>query len=721
MVRDSESDNVGEGPKAPAPDAQKTEGKGKPRETKAQRRERIAQRVRELPQEPGCYLMKDRAGEIFYVGKAQNLRSRVRSYFSGSDTRQFVAWLDDLLDDLDVIVVHSEKEALLLERTLVRQHRPRFNVLLQDDKNFIHLRVDTRVAPDDAPKRQKYPRVQVVRNPKDDGAKYFGPYHSASAVRQSLRLINRHFQLRTCTDSVLENRKRPCLQYQIGRCPAPCVDDVPDYHESVVEAAMHLSGQGRVLEKRLEERMWHAAQSESFELAARLRDQLAAVKTSLDGQVVNDVARRKNQDVYGVARSGPLLEVCRVQVRGGRMVSSDSFSFSRQAFPTEELVLSLLAQLYDLEDAPDPQLLPDEILIGLDLEEDAKAFARRLSELKGKRVEVRKPARGQLVRLVDIAEKNAQVALDDRLRKSETREEGLERLQQRLRMTRLPRVIECFDVSLFQGTDAVASQVCFVDGVADKSRYRRYNIKNVDGTDDYLMLYEALTRRLKRGLKDDDLPDLLIVDGGKGQLNVAIAACKDLGVTFGPGAMMLAGIAKARTLDESGKAKVRKRKQSAMDARFAAEGLDEGDTADGRQDNVAEEVDQNDPNAIKRTPERLFVPGIKDPLVLRTHTSERYLVEQLRDEAHRFAITAHRNRRKKRTLASSLDDIPGVGKTKRRALLKELGSVRAIKAASVETLSSVEGIGPSLASTIFSHFHPDDVEDTAANAADASR
>ena len=279
-------------------------------------------------------------------------------------------------------------------------------------------------------------------------------------------------------------------------------------------------------------------------------------------------------------------------------------------------------------------------------------------------------------------------------------------------MTRLPRVIECFDVSLFQGTDAVASQVSFVDGAADKGRYRRYNIKSVDGTDDYLMLYEALTRRLKRGLKDNDLPDLLIVDGGKGQLNVAIAACKDLGILFGPSKMMLAGIAKARTLDESGKAKVRKRRSSALDARFASEGLDDGEDAiDGRAEDVAEEVDAKDPNSVQRTPERLFVPGVKDPLILRTHTSERYLVEQLRDEAHRFAITAHRNRRKKRTLTSSLDDIPGVGKTKRRALLKGLGSVKAVQAASLDALATVEGIGPSLARTIFDHFHPSDEEE----------
>lgn len=629
-----------------------------------EKRARLGERVRELPTEPGCYLMKDKKGEIFYVGKAQNLRARVRSYFSGADTRQFVAWLDELLWDLDFILVRNEKEALLLERTLVRQHKPRFNVLLQDDKNFIHLRLDTREQPGDAPKRRRYPRLQVVRNPSNDGARYFGPYHSATSVRATLRLVNRYFQLRTCTDSVLENRRRPCLQYQIGRCPAPCVWEVPNYGELVNEASLFLQGSGDELLSRLEARMWHAAEAEDFELAARLRDQIDAVRTSLDRQVVTEVARRRDQDVIAVARSGPLLEIVRVVVRSGGMRGTDHFSFDEQEFPTEELVGSFLSQLYgDLE----PEQIPDEILMSVDLGEDAPALAMTLSDKKGRRTVVKTPARGHLRALVEIAQKNADVALAERERKSETRLKGMERLEERLHMNRPPHVIECFDISLFQGTDAVASQVCFVDGQPDKSRYRRYNIKTVEGTDDFAMLYEALTRRLKRGKHEGDLPDLLLVDGGKGQLNVALAAFKDMGVPVGGDGPYVAGIAKARTLDD------------AKAVRFAMEGGFEGSLVEGEE--------------IQRSPERLFVPNAKDPLVLRPHTADRYLVEQIRDEAHRFAITGHRKRRKKRTLTSALDEIPGVGPAKRRALLKQLGSLKAVKEASLDELTAVAGIG----------------------------
>jgi len=678
-----------------APEAGTTSTTAPKGETREQRAERIATKVKALPSDPGCYLMKDKKGRIFYIGKAQNLRARVRSYFSGADTRQFVAWLDDLLVDLDVIVVHSEKEALLLERTLIRQHQPRFNVLLTDDKNFIHLRLDTRKSDEQAPLRKRFVRLQVVRNPSDDGAKYFGPYHSATAVRQSLRLINRHFGLRTCTDAVLENRKRPCLQHQIGRCPAPCVLDVPDYHERVQDAAYHLAGQGNVLEERLEARMWEAAQNESYETAARLRDQLDAVKASRAKQVVSDVQRRRNQDVFGVERRGSLLEICRLRIRDGRMLSSDTFSFDDQEFPTEELVSSFLVQMYSrlADDAADQ--LPDEILVGLALEEELTALSLHLSDARGKRVKVLEPVRGQLKRLVGLAEKNAAFSLDERQRNSETRVQALAKLQERLRMTRTPRVIECFDVSLFQGTDAVASQVCFVDGIADKSKYRTFNIKTVDGTDDYLMMYEALTRRLKRGMDKDDLPDLLVVDGGKGQLNVALAACRDLGIPVGGEHMHLAGLAKARTLDASGKPRRK--------GRTAAYGGD-GDDDDVDSDSVPEDFGESEPDEVQRTAERLFLPGVKDPLILRSHTKERYLLEQLRDEAHRFAITRHRKRRSKRTLRSSLDDIPGVGKGKRKALLSTLGSVKAIKAASVDELCQVPGVGRKLAESIHGFF-----------------
>ncbi len=318
----------------------------------------------------------------------------------------------------------------------------------------------------------------------------------------------------------------------------------------------------------------------------------------------------------------------------------------------------------------------------MELGDDARALGMTLADKRGRRVEVKKPARGHLRALIEIAQKNADVALAERARKAETRQQGMQRLQERLRMTKLPRVIECFDISLFQGTDAVASQVCFVDGQPEKSRYRRYNIKTVEGTDDFLMLYEAITRRLKRGKLEGDLPDLLLVDGGKGQLNVALAACKDLDVPVGGHGPFVAGIAKARSLDDE------------KAARFAMDGGLEGSLVEGEE--------------VQRSPERLFVPNAKDPLVLRPHTAERYLVEQIRDEAHRFAITGHRKRRKKRTLTSVLDAIPGVGPSKRRALLSELGSLKAVKEASEEELALVSGIGPEMARKIRAALHDED-------------
>jgi excinuclease ABC subunit C len=659
------------------------------RETRDERRERLAERVRTLPTEPGCYLMRGRDGEIFYVGKASSLRARLRSYFSGSDTRQFVDWLDDILYQIDYVVVRNEKEALLLERTLVREHQPRFNVKLRDDKNFIHLRLEVRPAPAGAPLRRQYPRVEVVRSASADGARTFGPFHSATSVRQTLRVLNRHFQLRTCRDAVIENRKRPCLQHQIGRCPAPCVTPVEDYAESVQEAALFLSGKTRELESRLRARMIAAADAERFEVAARVRDQLLAVTTSMDDQVVTNVDKRRDMDVVAAARSGSLLVLVRVIVRDGRMQGTDTHSFGEgggraatgipaEGVPTEELVASFLLQLYG---SLDPPAIPDDVLVGLDLGEDAAALAELLSERAGRAVSVRVPQRGHGRRLLEIAEKNAAAVTADVLRKKDVREKGLEALMRRLGMTRPPRVIECYDISLFQGTDAVASGVCFVDGQPEKARYRRYNIRTVEGTDDFSMLHEALVRRLKRGKAEGDLPDLILVDGGKGQLNVAIAACRDVrvpvanlgGAASAEGGVYLASIAKARSFRDE-------RPETPREEPLA---LKEG-SADADDE-------------LQASPERLFLPGVKDPIALRPHTADRFLVEQLRDEAHRFAITGHRGRRKRRTLRSVLDEIPGVGPARRRALLKELGGVDAIAVASVEQIASVPGVGRAMA------------------------
>ncbi len=704
-------------PKPPEDGAAPGAGPVPKRESRAERRVRIAERVRTLPTDPGCYIMKDRQGESFYVGKAADLRARVRSYFSGSDTRQFVDWLDDLLDDLDVIVVRNEKEALLLERTLVREHQPRFNVKLRDDKNFIHLRLITKPSTDPRqPLRARFPRVEVVRGPRADeststarelGARTFGPYHSATSARSTLRVLNRHFQLRTCRDSVLENRTRPCLQHQIGRCPAPCVYEVQSYTESVQDAALFLSGRRTELADRLRGRMTELAEQEAFEGAARVRDQLTQIVAALHDQAVTDVEHRRNQDIYGIERRGSLLVLARVVVRDGRMQGLETFDFDRAEFPTEELVTSWLDQLYD-----DIDLLsiPEEVLLSQGLAGAEVALQEVISERCGKKVEVRVPQRGQGGKLVEIALKNAVTTIEERLRKKETREKGLATLQERLGLSSSPRVIECFDISLFQGEDAVASQVCFVDGAADKARYRRFNIKTVEGTDDFAMLYEAIGRRLRRGRELDDLPDLLIVDGGKGQLNVAITACRDHGVVVvnqgegqapqlaaaGP-RLALASVAKARSFNVKGKraGKTRPRPDTPREDRGAL-----GPAADA--------VDDAD---LQMSPERLFLPGVKDPLVLRAHTADRFLIEQIRDEAHRFAITAHRGRRKRRTLRSVLDEIPGIGPEKRKALLRVLGSARAVADADVAVVAAVPGIGAALAERILAALRVDTADE----------
>ena len=569
--------------------------------------------------------MKDHHGKIFYVGKAINLRSRVRSYFSGQDTRPFVAWLKHILADIETIVVRNNTESLLLERTLINQHKPKYNIQLRDNKQYILLKL----------KKEKYPRLEMVRQIKNDGARYFGPYPSASQIRNTLHLINKHFHLRTCQDKVLHSRKRPCIQYQIGRCPAPCVQEIPHYSDEINNVVAFLNGQGREVEKRLTEQMTRASENENFELAALLRDQLRAIETSLGKQVVIQAGRLDNEDVIAFNRTGHLLEIVQMKIREGMVLSSHHFAFDNQEFPSDELLLTFLTQLYE---HTDKEQLPKQVLLSIELEIEKELLP----------VEVKTPVRGKLKALVNIAQRNADKAMTERLRQHEVQAASLQALQKCLGIQFSPKVIECFDISLFQGTDAVASQVCFTDGKANKSRYRLYTIKTVVGTDDYAMHREALTRRLTRGLKENNLPDLLLVDGGKGQLNVALAVCKDLNIQLDPAKFYVAGMAK--------------------------------------------------------DPERIFLPNAKDPIVLKSHTAERYLLERIRDEAHRFAITAHRHKRKKRTLHSAIDQIPGVGPQKRRDLLKHFGSVEAITKASTNELCLVPGIGSELAKQIHHYF-----------------
>ncbi len=595
-----------------------------------------------IPTDPGCYLMRGVDGEVVYVGKAANLRARVRQYFGAtSDTRYFVGLLDRYLEDIEVIITASEKEALILENELIKRHQPRFNVELKDDKNFLHLRVDDSV---------DWPKVDVVRRPRRDGAKYFGPYHSASKVRETLKLAERYFQLRNCDDLSFRNRSRPCLQYQIKRCPGPCVLPVAQeaYHDNVRDLMLFLRGRHDELLETLRGRMLGASGDLNYEAAARFRDQIRAVEGSLQPQQVV-LGQAIDRDVLAVYREGGLLQIAVLLVRRGRLVGSRNFGFDEQGTPDAEVLSTFVNLFYNAGNE-----VPDEVLVPVDID-GAAALEERLVELRGRRVVVKVPRRGAGRKLVEMAERNAEHAFFQARRSDAVRDGGLVRLKERLRLVNLPYRIECYDISLFQGAAPVGSQVVFEGGIPKRSEYRHYKVRSVEGTDDFAMMREVLVRRLRRGVEEGRLPDLIVVDGGKGQLGVACAVLEDLAIE----GVDVVGLAKARVL----------------------EGTDEA-------------------GGVTRSEERVFLPGVRDPVVLRAHTDELFMLTHLRDEAHRFAINFHRKLRAGGTLKSALDGIPGIGPARRRALLRAFGSVKGLRAAAERDIEAVSGIGPSLARVV---------------------
>src|SRR5438067_8105837 len=643
--------------------------------------EQLKQKLDTLPTQPGCYLMKDKAGDVVYVGKAVNLRSRVGQYFQerSGDTRAFIPFLEDLLSDVEVMITPSEKDAVLLENELIKKFRPRFNVKLRDDKNFISLRLSN---------THPYPRLEVVRRIRKDGARYFGPFASASSIRETLSIVNRHFQLRTCTDSVMSNRRRPCLQYQIKRCPAPCVYSVPqeEYRRSVDEVALFLEGKADELTGQLTGRMKDASGKLEFERAAQLRDQLHAIERSLEKQrtVLGDLL---DQDVLGFYREGPALEIHFLFFRNGRLTGGRSFGFGKQEFPSEELLSSFLDQYYE-----SGAFIPKELLLPAHLA-DAEMREVWLSEKKGERVRVHVPERGEKVRLVEMAMENARQSYEEKARSQKSQLEALTRLQSRLRLPRLPRRIECFDISTFQGQLTVGSQVVFSDGEPDKSGYRLFKVRGEAAGDDFASMFQVLTRRLKRGIEDANLPDLLVVDGGKGQLNVARAALRELGL--GISDVPLAGLAKSRVLEDEDRFAARQgfKVSEAWIDKPAAEAPA---PSRGRSRKKGRFVK----GEIERSPERVFLPGQKNPIVLRQNTSELHLLARLRDEAHRFAITFHRKLRRERNFKSVLEEIPGIGEKRKRALLSHFGSLKRIRAATIEDIEHVDGFNRDLAQRV---------------------
>jgi excinuclease ABC subunit C len=647
--------------------------------------------VERLPNEPGVYVMRDRKGRVVYVGKARRLRQRVRQYFNGHDTRLFVPTLAKLLGDIEAVITSNDKEAMLLENNLIKAHHPRFNVRLRDDKQYLVLRLDARA---------RWPKLEVVRNIRQDGAGYFGPYHSASSARHTLRVVNRHFKLRTCTDFVLEHRKRPCLQYQIDRCPAPCVVEVDEqaYAEQVRDVGLFLAGRHTELVAGLERRMQAASEALEFETAARIRDQLSAIETTLERQDVVGTGDL-DQDVVGMYREGGNVEFVVMHVRAGKLLGTQRYSEKGMELPDAEVLASFLSAYYD--EAP---LIPDEVLLPFALaEDDAEPLQDWLTERRGKKVAVKLPVRGDRKKLVLLAERNAASNFATRRSKRDDAEAALTALQSRLRLSRLPRRIECYDVSHIQGSDPVASMVVFVDGEPDKPSYRHFKVKGLASTDggagglaqgerqndDFRSMYEVLNRRFRRALEDEDwaLPDLMVIDGGKGQLGRVIAAMQDLGVALGEEGVDVVSLAKERrfAINATKAGLERLRESSTTLADYVVETADQDQAAD-------------DDAAIK--PERVFIPAARDAIVLAHGSSELYLLTRLRDEAHRFAITHHRKRRGKRSLVSVLDGIKGVGPNTKKALIQHFGSVKAIKAASVEELAAVKGVGPKLAQTI---------------------
>ncbi len=578
-----------------------------------------------LPGSPGVYVFHGAKGKVLYVGKARSLRSRVRSYFQAgsSDLRAFVSRLERELSDIETFVTHTDKEAALLENQLIKSHQPKYNVKLRDDKEYLSLRLDA---------KKPWPRLEVVRRPKPDGAQYFGPYHSATAARQTLRLVNRYFQLRTCTDTEFRLRTRPCLQYQIKRCPGPCVLEVDEeeYRAQVANVARFLDGRHDELVRDLDARMQSSSRAFEYEQAALYRDQLRAVERAQQEQRVAGV-QKADQDVIGFYRQGDQVELAVLSMRGGRLFGVRTFPLRRVAVPNDEMLGSFLRQHYTARPA-----LPDEILVPMPIEM-SEALEELLNEGRKRKARIVQPRRGAKAKLLDLARENAEHAFREKERAQENVEARLDEIRKQLRLTSIPRRIECVDISHIGGEETVAVFVALQDGEPARDRYRSFRVKQVGGGDDYGAMYEVLVRRLRRGRHGEagwELPDLLVVDGGKGQLGVLERAKEDVGVSE----LELASVAKPR---------------------IKATGEEEGD--------------------------RVFRPGQKNPIPVRASSALSILL-MARDEAHRASNDLRKKVGKKRRLRSELDAVPGVGPKTRTKLLRNLGSLRDVLAATEEQL-----------------------------------
>jgi excinuclease ABC subunit C len=603
----------------------------------------LKNKIKYAPKAPGVYLMKDKDGNILYVGKSKELRSRIRAYFVGTDTRFMTPFLVSKVHDVEFIVTKTEKEALILENTLIKEHHPRYNVNFRDDKNYFQIRINL---------KETFPRFNLARRPLKDGARYFGPYPSSASAKETLQFLQKIFPLRTCRDAELKSRSRPCLEYEIGRCLAPCVClvDETTYHQLAKDGVTFLEGKEKGLLSDLRCRMNTASEKFDFEQAAVLRDRIVAIVETLEKQQMVSVSP-KDQDVFGIAQEEELSQVCVLFIRKGKLLGKKSFPLIKIPAEPAEILSSVIKQYYDGE-----VVIPDEIFVPLELE-DQDVVMEWLSEKKGVTVTVMAPRKGRGWELLSRARQNSENTMKAEQQTRQDQMKAIDLLARALQLKKLPVRIECFDISNLGGAYAVGSMVTFVEGKPYKDGYRRFRIKRASGMDDYGMMYEVLTRRNHR---KDRLPDLIMVDGGKGQLGVARSVLKDLAVMD----MDVVGLAK-----EGG---------------HGNKGIPCGKTS-----------------GIYKGEDRVYLPHRKDPLYLSKWPGVLLLLQQIRDEAHRFALSYHRRVREQADFQSVLDEIPGIGASKKKALLTYFGDVTQIREASLEKLQAVDGIGKALAGGIY--------------------
>lgn len=611
--------------------------------------EELELKIQKLPESPGCYLMKDAQGTIIYVGKAVNLKNRVRSYFRETYHTPKVAAMISHIQDFDILLCDSNLEALCLECNLIKRHRPYYNILLKDDKHYPYLRVNL---------RENYPRLTLARRMEKDGAKYFGPYIGATAVKQVIDAVRDVFPLRTCKLALpLKSPRRPCVNYEIGRCLAPCAGKCTEaeYWDMLDGVLAFLGGDYKQVVERLQKDMNAAAEKMQYEKAAVYRDKIRDVQGLMERQIAIQTERAE-QDILALAQDGLDAMVQLVYVRGGRMVGGDHFPLPREGSEDPgEVLAAFLTQYYE-----DGNLIPRHVLVQALPEDSLPQLEAWLREKKGAAVTLATPKRGEKHELVRLAAKNAADALEKRNARAAIRQErtvgACEGLAKALGLPKAPRRIEGYDISNTQGVLSVASMVVFIDGVAAKKEYRHFRIKTVVGANDFASMNEVLGRRFSHGLEEkkereatglpaiggkfSDLPDLVLIDGGPQQLRFAREALQALGAE-----VPMFGLAKKQ--------------------------------------------------------EEIYLPDREEPICLDHHTPELHLVQRIRDEAHRFGITHHRALRGKASIHSQLEDIPGIGPKRRKALLSHFGSLKAIRAASLEELASAPGMSKPAAEAVW--------------------